>query len=121
LGGIGAVARRYTPTFLNAPVVILIAADKRSIDHPKINMGICGQNMNLVANSLGIRACWVGFSQVLNMVPALKEKLGVSDPWEISTAIILGYPKFKQDGVVPREFRPITWFREGASGPEIEE
>jgi len=121
LGGIGAVARRYTPTFLNAPVVILIAADDRAIDHPKISMGICGQNMNLVANSLGIRACWIGFSQVLNMVPALKEKLGINDPWRISTAIILGYPKFKQDGVVPREFRPITWFREGASGPEIEE
>jgi hypothetical protein len=35
--------------------------------------------------------------------------------------MVLGYPKFKQDGVVPREFRPITWFREGADGPEIEE
>ena len=25
--------------------------------------------------------------------------------------------KFKQDGAVPREFRPITWFREGPNGP----
>jgi nitroreductase/NAD-dependent dihydropyrimidine dehydrogenase PreA subunit len=121
LGGLGAIARRYGPVFLNAPVVILIAGDTRAISGPEINIGICGQNMNLVANSLGIRACWVGFAQVINMVPPLLDKLGVHDPWKISTSMVLGYPKFKQDGVVPREFRPITWFREGADGPEIEE
>jgi nitroreductase len=76
--------------------------------------------MNLVANSLGIRACWLGFSQVINMVPPLKAKLGVEEPWKISSGLVLGYPKFKQDGVVAREFRPVTWFREGADGPEVE-
>jgi nitroreductase/NAD-dependent dihydropyrimidine dehydrogenase PreA subunit len=121
LGGFGAIARRYGPVFLNAPVVILMACDERAISGPDINAGICGQNMNLVANSLGTRACWVGFSQIINLVPPLKEKLGLKEPWKISTALVLGYPKFKQDGVVPREFRPITWFREGADGPEIEE
>ena len=121
LGGIGAIVRGTLPTFLNAPVVILIAGDERAITGPEINVGICGQNMNLVANSLGIRACWVGFSVVINMVPPLKEKLGIKDPWRIVSAMVLGYPKFKQDGVVPREFRPIAWFREGVEGPEIEE
>ena len=28
---------------------------------------------------------------------------------------------FEQDGMVPREYRPVTWFREGAAEPEIEE
>jgi len=121
LGGVGAIVRRYAPTFLNAPVVILIAGDERAITGPEVNVGICGQNMNLVANSLGIRACWLGFSQVINMVPPLKEKLGVREPWRIVEAMVLGYPKFKQDGVVAREFRPITWFREGVEVPEIEE
>jgi hypothetical protein len=37
------------------------------------------------------------------------------------SSLVLGYPRFRQEGVVPREFRPVTWFREGASGPEIEE
>jgi len=121
LGGFGSVARRTLPVFLNAPVVILIAGDERASGGPEINVGICGQNMNLVANSLGIKACWVGFSKVINNIAPLKEKLGVRDPWRIATAVVLGYPKFKQQGVVPREFRPITWFREGADGPEIEE
>jgi nitroreductase/Fe-S-cluster-containing hydrogenase component 2 len=120
-GGIGSIARRYGPVFLNAPVVILIAADGRAISGTDINVGVCGQNMNLVANSLGIRACWVGFSQVINMLPPLQEKLGLKPPWKISSALVLGYPRFKQDGIVPREFRPITWFREGAEGPEVEE
>jgi nitroreductase/NAD-dependent dihydropyrimidine dehydrogenase PreA subunit len=120
LGGVRAVLRGALPVLLNAPVVIVIAADTRAISGPEINIGICGQNMNLVANSLGIRACWVGFTQVINLVPPLLDKLGVHEPWKICTSMVLGYPKFKQDGVVPREFRPITWFREGADGPEIE-
>jgi nitroreductase/NAD-dependent dihydropyrimidine dehydrogenase PreA subunit len=121
LGGLGSICRKYGPVFLNAPAVILIAGDERAISGPDINVGICGQNMNLVANSLGIRACWLGFSQVINMVPPLKERLGVNEPWKISSGLVLGYPKFKQEGVVPREFRPVTWFRDGADGPQVEE
>jgi len=121
LGGFGSLARKVAPPFLGAPAVILIAGDARAISGPEINVGICGTNMNLVANSLGIRACWVGFSQAINMVPPLKEKLGLTEPWRICSSLVLGYPKFKQDGVVAREYRPVTWFREGADGPEIEE
>jgi len=121
IGGAGSIAQKAAPTFLNAPVVILVACDDRSIGGPQIQAGICGQNMNLAALSLGLGFCWVGFSQVIEMNPALKEKLGLSDPWKINTAMVLGYPKFKQSGVVPREFRPITWFREGKEGAEIEE
>ncbi len=121
LGGLGSISKRNLPPFLKAPAVILIAGDERAISGPEINVGICGQNMNLVANSLGIRACWVGFSQAINMVPPLKEKLGLKEPWRIVSAMSLGYPRFRQDGVVAREFRPITWFRQGAGGPEIEE
>jgi len=48
-------------------------------------------------------------------------KLGIEAPFSIATSVVLGYPKFKQEGIVPREFRPITWFREGHDGPEVEE
>ena len=121
LGGVGAVARKDLPVFLNGPVVILLLGDKRAVSGPDLNIGVCGQNMNLVANSLGIRACWVGFAKAVNVVPPLMEKLGVHDPWEICASIVLGYPKFRQDGVVPREYRPVTWFRDGVEGPEVEE
>ncbi|MBW2091505.1 MAG: nitroreductase family protein [Deltaproteobacteria bacterium] len=121
IGGAGSIAQKNAPVFLDAPVVILVACDDRSIGGPQIQAGICGQNMNLAALSLGLGFCWIGFSQVIEMIPPLKEKLGLKEPWRINTAMVLGYPKFKQQGIVPREFRPITWFREGAGGPEIEE
>ncbi|MBW1983509.1 MAG: nitroreductase family protein, partial [Deltaproteobacteria bacterium] len=120
LGGAGSIAKDYGKVFLDAPVVILIACDHRSIGGPQIQAGICGQNMNMVAQSLGVGFCWVGFSQIIEMDPPLKEKLGLNDPWVVNSACVLGYPDFKQSGIVPREFRPVTWFREGAKGPEIE-
>ena len=107
---------------LDAPVVILILGDKRAISAPEVNIGICGQNMNLVANSIGIKACWNGFMAAgIEALRPLKKKLGIKAPWKVVETMCLGYPAFKQEGVVPREARPVTWFREGADGPEIQE
>ena len=123
VGGMGMIANPEMgrkPAF-NAPVLILLAADTRAIGGTQLNIGICGQNMNLVANSLGIKALWNGFvGGVVNGMESLKERLGLKEPWTVVTALCLGYPKFKQDGMVPREFRPITWFREGKKEIEIQ-
>jgi nitroreductase len=121
LGGMGAIASAAMGCTLNAPALVLILGDTRSIGGPQINIGIAGQNMNLVANSLGIKACWVGFVGILNMVPGFPEKLGIQPPWRIFSSLTLGWPAFKQEGIVPREYRPVAWYRAGAEGPEIEE
>jgi nitroreductase/NAD-dependent dihydropyrimidine dehydrogenase PreA subunit len=121
IGGMGAVGKEggLTPS-LNAPAVILLLADERSIGNPQLNIGICGQNMNLVANSLGIKACWSGFSSIgANFHPTLKKKFGIEPPWICITSLCLGYPKFKQEGLVPRESRPVKWFREDKDKPGI--
>jgi hypothetical protein len=34
---------------------------------------------------------------------------------------VLGWPAFKQEGMVAREFRPVTWVRDGSEKPEIED
>ena len=119
LGGWGVVARKEAPNFFDAPVVILMACDDRSVGGPQIQAGIAGQNMNLAAVSLGLGFCWNGFSQCIEVDNNLKDKLGLKLPWRVNTALCIGYPKFKQSGIVPREFRPVTWFREG-KGMEIE-
>ena len=121
LGGAGSIAKGEVLVFQNAPAVILIVGDTRSIGGPEIQAGICGQNMNLVAQSLGIGFCWVGFSQAIERDPVLKEKLGIHEPWVIQNSCVLGYPDFKQSGLVSRDFRPVTWFKEGVTGPEIDE
>ena len=105
---------------LGAPVAILLCADKRSIGGPELQIGICGQNMTLVAKSLGLGSCWVGFARMVNMVPSYLEKLGIEYPFAVTGCLVLGYPRFKQEGILPRNFRPITWFREGTEGPEVE-
>jgi nitroreductase/NAD-dependent dihydropyrimidine dehydrogenase PreA subunit len=120
IGGMGSVAQKYLPPSLNAPAVILLAADSRAIGGTQLNIGICGQNMNLVANSLGIKACWVGF--LVPGVPAIADKIKLSPNFSVITTLVLGWPSFKQEGMVPREYRPVQWLREGTGGKlEIEE
>jgi nitroreductase/NAD-dependent dihydropyrimidine dehydrogenase PreA subunit len=119
LGGMGAVARKYMLASLNAPCAILLVGDSRAISGAQLNIGICGQNMNLVANSLGIKACWSGFLAI--GVPAIADKIDLKPNWRVITTLVLGWPAFKQEGMVPREYRPVTWFREGSDAAEIEE
>jgi nitroreductase/NAD-dependent dihydropyrimidine dehydrogenase PreA subunit len=118
-GGAGSIAKADVKTFLGAPVVILLAADPRSIGGTEIPIGICGQNMNLVAQSLGLGFCWIGFSTLIERDPQLKGKLGLEDPWIIQSGCVLGYPEFSQAGLVPRDNRPVTWHKKGATEPVI--
>jgi nitroreductase len=115
-GGSGASAKKNLPPFLNTPAIIIIAGYSRATASPQLNIGICGQNMNLLANSLGIKACWVGFYAIINSDPTIMAKLGLKTPWQVVTSLVLGWPKFNQEGIVPREYRPVTWFREGGRG-----
>ena len=121
LGGVGTnIRNKINPILLGAPLVILIAGDRRAIGGPQTQIGICGTNMNLGANSLGLKGTWVGFVAANNGNAELMSILGIRDPFSIITSMVFGYPKFKQEGVVPREYRPITWLREGVEAPEIE-
>jgi nitroreductase/NAD-dependent dihydropyrimidine dehydrogenase PreA subunit len=118
-GGVGTIVKGEMLASLGAPCVILIAADSRAITGPHLNIGICGQNMNLVANSLGIRACWDGF--LVSGVSVIADKIDLKPNWSVITTLVLGWPTFKQDGIVAREYRPVMWLREGSEEVEIEE
>ena len=118
-GGVGTISREEMIPSLGAPCVILLVGDTRAITGAPLNIGICGENMNLVANSLGIRACWNGF--LVSGVPAIADKIDLKPNWSVVTTLVMGWPAFKQEGVVAREYRPVTWFREGSDAAEIEE
>lgn len=122
LGGVGqSVLPKVNPVLLGAPAVILLTGDSRAIGGPALQIGICGTNMILAANSFGLSATWVGFVGYAMADPALMKKIGLEPPFSIISSIVLGYPKFKQEGVVARDFRPIKWFRQGKDRLEIEE
>jgi alkylation response protein AidB-like acyl-CoA dehydrogenase/nitroreductase/NAD-dependent dihydropyrimidine dehydrogenase PreA subunit len=118
-GGVRCVSRKELPVYLNAPVVIFLATNDKAAA-PDLQAGICGQNMNLAAHALGLGFCWSGFGSMVENIPELKARLGIEPPWRIATSIALGFPKFRQKGMVAREYRPVTWFRPGAGGPQIE-
>jgi nitroreductase/NAD-dependent dihydropyrimidine dehydrogenase PreA subunit len=120
VGGMGSFSKGEKPPFLDATAIILLCGDKRAGSGPQINYGICGQNMVLAAVSLGLGACWIGWTGLLNGNPEITARLGIQDPWEIGPSIVVGYPKFKQHGMVSRQYRPVIWFREG-SGPGVED
>jgi nitroreductase len=119
VGGMGSVAEKNLPPSLNAPCAILLAADARAISGTHLNIGICGQNMNLVANSLGIKACWCGF--LVPGLSAIADKINLDPNWSVITALVLGWPAFNQEGMVSREYRPVMWLREGSEKVEMEE
>ncbi len=120
VGGFGCVVRKELSIFFNAPCVIFLGANEKLVG-PEMQIGICGQNMNLAAQSLGLGCCWSNFGRDVRLVPKIKAKLGFDEHWNIMTAMCLGYPKFKQSGIVPRMSRPVTWFRPGSDKPQIEE
>jgi len=99
LGGMGAIVGKHLPPSLNAPCAILLVGDARAISGPQLNIGICGQNMNLVANSLGIKACWNGF--LAAGAAAVADQLDLKPNWSVITSLVLGWPAFKQEGIVP--------------------
>ncbi len=109
-GGFRAVARKELPVFFNAPCVIFMAGNDK-LAFPDTHIGICGQNMNLAALSLGLGFCWINFGKEVNHVPEIMEKLGFDEEWRVVSTAAIGYPKFKQEGMVARMNRPITWIR----------
>jgi hypothetical protein len=89
---------------------------------PVLEAGICGQNMNLAAMAMGVGFVWTNFGAMgVERVPEMKAKLGFEYPWVMRAAVCLGYPSFKQQGAVPRHYRPVTWFRAGSVATETAE
>ncbi|WP_419662354.1 nitroreductase [Desulfosarcina variabilis str. Montpellier] len=109
--GVRCIALKKLSIYFGCAAIIFMGANTKAND-PEVSIGICGQNMNLAAQSLGLGACWSNFGAVpLNAMPELKSKLGFDDPWKVQTSLCIGYPKFRQSGMVARHHRPVTWFR----------
>lgn len=107
--------------YLHAPALIIVLGDQRGIGEPLIDCMLAAHNMVLVAHSLGLGTCYVGFTKMLNTLPELKDELGIAWPYKVMTSIALGYPRTRVDHAIPRERPPVTWFPADRSGPREEE
>ncbi|MGD0946280.1 MAG: nitroreductase family protein [Candidatus Binatia bacterium] len=110
---ITSIAQGRFSVFHRAPTLILLLVDRRGIGTPEIDIGICGTNIVLAAQSLGLGTCWIGFAKFLNQGRECCARLGVEEPYEISEAITVGYPVGDPTHLVARDTHEIVWFEGG--------
>jgi len=92
--------------FFNAPHVVVIISKKAGI--AQINGGIAGGYMDLMASTLGLGMCFLGYFTVAAQIsPALNKMLGVQEDEVIITAFTLGYPEYEYHRSVER--RPLDF------------
>jgi nitroreductase len=113
VSAVTAIAQGRFAVFHRAPTLILILADKRGIGVPAVDVGICGTNIVLAAQSLGLGTCWIGFSKFLNDSREWCQRLGVEEPYEIEETIAVGYPVGDTTHMIARETHEIAWFEGG--------
>ncbi len=96
--------------FRNAPVVIIIHG-LRSNFMAHANCSIAARNMEIMAKSMGLGTCWVGFLPVAAHLAKKKIEryLKIPDSHSIYGAITVGYPKFEYGRIIPREKRGVRW------------
>jgi len=107
------IAQGRFAVFHKAPTVIVLLMNKRGIGTPEIDIGICGTNIVLAAQSLGLGTCWVGFSKFLGQNKQWRERLGVEEPYELVEAITVGYPIGDPTRLIARDTPQIAWFEGG--------
>ena len=97
----------------SAPTVILLYKDVRCIGSPDLNLGILGQNMVIAAHSMGLGTCWIGLVKALCHDPKWRKILDITYPYELSEAVIVGYPVGEPVGFCARDTHAIDWYEDG--------
>jgi nitroreductase len=86
--------------------------ETESVIYRRRSNRVCAQNMVLAAHLMGLGTCDVDLiTRTIVHSRKLRKKLGIAHPFEIATALVLGYPKGQIDGIVEREKSRIEWMR----------
>jgi nitroreductase len=93
--------------FYHAPVLILISGNAEG---PWVteDCALAAENLMLMAHSLGLGSCWIGFAQGYLNTPAGKQALGLPQAWMAVAPIIVGHPA-ALPGKVSRKAPEIRW------------
>jgi nitroreductase/NAD-dependent dihydropyrimidine dehydrogenase PreA subunit len=96
--------------FRNAPVAIVIHGLRTNF-MAHANCSIAARNMEIMAKTLSLGTCWVGFLSVAAHLAKKKIEryLEIPDDHSIYGAIMIGYPKFEYRKIIPREKREVRW------------
>ena len=95
--------------FRNAPAVIVVHGDRKNV-LGATNAALAIRNMELLAVTMGLGACWVGFLKVA----AVKSKridhiLDLPKNRTVHGAVMIGHPKHGYGHKMPRRSRDVRW------------
>lgn len=95
--------------FRNAPVVIANHGIRTNfLAHT--NCAIAIRNMEIMALSMGLGTCWVGFlTSAAHISKKIGKYLGITPNRNIYGAIMVGYPKHRYATGIPRRGREVRW------------
>ena len=96
---------RDTDPFYNAPVVLVVLADKSVPTHVYDGSLVLG-NMMLASYALGLGSCWIHRAKEefeSEEGRKLLEKLGIEGEWEGIGHLVVGYPDVSGSKAVPRK------------------
>ncbi|HEY5502918.1 MAG TPA: nitroreductase [Candidatus Anoxymicrobiaceae bacterium] len=113
-GAITLIAEGKLRAFHGAPTLILLLEDRRGVSRPQVDVGCCGENIVLAAQSMGLGTCWVGFVELLKYGLKWRKRLGIEFPYRICEGICLGYPVGNPQGMIEREVMDVDWYEDGA-------
>ena len=99
--------------FYNAPLLIMIAADKKNGSFVTRDCALASQNMMLYAHSLGISSCFIGRADLLMMSKAAKDMIGLPHNHIIHAALVFGYSPQSEKSSGPERSKNniINWVR----------
>ncbi len=94
--------------FHGAPAVILILDTERRSNYS--NAYIAASRMELMAQSLGLGTCYVGFFlHAIAMNPNIAEQLNLPEGYQVQAVLTIGYPEDTYQRTVPRKPLSIEW------------
>jgi nitroreductase/NAD-dependent dihydropyrimidine dehydrogenase PreA subunit len=96
--------------FRNAQAVVVIHGLRTNF-MAHANCSIAARNMEIMAKSLGLGTCWVGFLPVAAHFAKKKIEryLEIPDDHSLYGAVMVGYPKFEYRKIIPRKEREVRW------------
>lgn len=96
--------------FYKAPcVLVVVDCETLAVSTGSLNCGIASDNMELMANSLGLGTCYIGFFSIATEIDSgLKKILGIKDNERVASVLTIGYPEISYHRTVIRNKANIT-------------
>jgi nitroreductase/Pyruvate/2-oxoacid:ferredoxin oxidoreductase delta subunit len=95
--------------FFNADTMIIILSDKNISSYPHLDGGLAAANMEMMANSLKLGACFNGFFKSASTDEEIRQFLNIPDDKVVVTSLLLGYTDIKYSRTVPRKKAEVQW------------